>query len=488
MKRFNGIHAAVLLGILSVGIALPVLAQPIPEQESSPGPEQESSPGGSQGEQIPSPGASKGKLGTGGASPSSPRVPDFTPRAQFTSEGMGGVTRRLAAINAMDNIDEAIASIKAWIAGVEKNRAAQQEKLADLKKLISDLKLAIRELTLEIKDLDTAIIASTVATAGIPNPGTASLVSIREAKKAQRRQLGKDLKGVEVSAEEPREKISRLTDLIETLKQTLISKRNEKNALTKKMAKLEITAPSEGARLRVDSEEVIRVRSINPPAKIIFVVQKDVVRGGETQDSAVSHEWKKVYERTWDWKKLPSAGGGDVSFGFKTGQQAEGQGIVVRPGLLPWFGKGDYRVQVRGIGVGAQNEGASTPNQDTDSFAPRSSWRNFSIVGKVGSEVVTKTRIGSDASTTRVLGKGVPLRPGASPQVGSDVFRKGLQPRPGGNPFQMGRNAKDPKIQKLNKPLTGSDPKIKLPPGKPVKPAAEEEESTEPRQVFDLPH
>jgi len=445
MKRFNGIHAAVLLGILSVGIALPVLAQPIPKQESNPNL-------GEEGLSPPGPGAMSGR--------------------QFNADGVEGISRRLAAINAMDNIDEVIASFQYWIAGVEKNRAAQQEKLADLKKLISDLKLAIRELTLEIKDLDTAIIASTVATAGIPNPGTASLVSAREAKKAQRRQLGKDLKGVEVSAEETQQKITGLSDLIQTLKQTLISKRNEKNALTKKMAKLEITAPSEGARLRVDSEEVIRVRSINPPAKIIFVVQKDLVRGGETQDSAFSHEWKKVYERTWDWKKLPSAGGGDVSFGFKTGQQAEGQGIVVRPGLLPWFGKGDYRVQVRSIGVGA----------------PMSSWRNFSIVGKVGSEVITKTRLGSDGSTAKVLGKGRPLRPGTGPQPGSDVFRKGLQPRPGGNPFQMGRNAKDPKIQKLNKPLTGSDPKIKLPPGKPVKPAAEEEESTEPRQVFDLPH
>ena len=186
------------------------------------------------------------------------------------------------------------------------------------------------------------------------------------------------------------------SDLLKDADRRLAEKEAEKRDLQKQIAKVSLTAPSEGARLLVDSDEELRISSDKPPKHVRIEVQKMVVHGGKNLESAdpgavsgandpVHRSWETIYDRTFEWKSLGSAGPGAVSLAFKTGVKPERRSIPIVGFEAFWLDRGEYRARVQRLAESEDNKGG-----EGAAAGGHNDWRSFSVVGKLDSEVFGK--------------------------------------------------------------------------------------------------
>jgi hypothetical protein len=309
---------------------------------------------------------------------------------EVTSQHLAVLSRRLANAEALEDLDASIAAIlqmKQDLIDERERWLVERERIANT---LAAVEREIRDVNDEIDDIEDAIIASSIASAGMASP---ELIAIREgliAKKnglkAQRDRLTKDSSAADQT-------IAQIDDLLKDADRRLAEKQAEKRDLQKQIAKVSLTAPSEGARLLVDSDEELRISSDKPPKQVRIEIQKMVVVHGGISANNPVHDandpvhgsWETIYDRTLEWKHLGSAGPGAVSLAFKTGVKPERRSIPIVGLEAFWLDRGEYRARVQRFGESEDNKGG-----EGAAAGGHNDWRSFSVVGKLDSEVFGK--------------------------------------------------------------------------------------------------
>ena len=185
--------------------------------------------------------------------------------------------------------------------------------------------------------------------------------------------------------------ISDLEELAREIEKKIEGKLKQREALQRKAAEVVLTAPSEGARLLVNSNQELRIRADDPPAYVRIEIQKQHVRSGATPDDPTEKSWSTVYDQRWHWEQLESDGSTVAVLSFKTVEPVSVEAQNPDPEAVRLL-RGDYRVRVQRLGP---------PHLDAGP------WRPFSVVGRISDEILQQPapRPGT-----------IKLRPGATPR------------------------------------------------------------------------
>jgi len=331
---------------------------------------------------------------------------------EVTPQHLAVLSRRLADAEALGDLDASIAAINKLIRDLKEERQRWQVERERIANTLAAVRREIEDVKDDIDDTEDAILVSQAVSFGIPDPGLVAirngLVAKKNGLKAKREGLKKDLKAAD-------QMIAMIEEQLKNAERGLAAKQAEKRDLQEQIAKVSLIAPSEGARLLVDSSEELRISSDKPPKQVRIEVQKMVVRGGTSVNDPVDRSWETIYDRTLEWKNLGS-GPGAVSLAFKTGVRPKRRSIPIVGLEAFWLDRGEYRARVERLGESEHNkggEGAANDQKQEDykeegkedykeegkdddppytAIPPATppEWRRFSVVGRLDSEAFEK--------------------------------------------------------------------------------------------------
>lgn len=328
---------------------------------------------------------------------------DETKRLQVSTGAMVAVQRRLALIEELEDIDEAIAALKQLRAELRQEWHVQND---ERRKVEADIASAIRDID-DMNDaidaLEAAIITAALATLGA---GTPELVAQRETLKSRRdtrRQQRDQMKSLRSQLNQT---IARIDGKIELVEGRLQAKRQQKLEVKSQIAAVSITAPSEGARLPVGLGKKLMIRSVSPPKQIRIEIQHKAIRGGTANDDAVEYSWETLYDQTRDWKSLGSVSPDTVFLQLKP--REKGSRTIHDPTSVLLV-RGKYRARVQRIHEVGPGEGEddSMSHEAGAGGTPSSMnvpWRSFEVIRRVSSEAF-KRRPGGSGADELGLGK-----------------------------------------------------------------------------------
>jgi len=365
----------------------------------------------------------EGEIGPGndGGIPGATIDPKFM---EVSSQHVAAMSRRLEDAEALDDLEDSVDEILRVIQDLLDERRSWVNQRQRIANALEGVRRDISDLNDAIDDIETAIAISMAASAGIPNP---ELVVTRETLVARKNRLKGERERLKNALGVADQKIAQLQGMINDANARLAEKQEEKRQLQEHIAEVSLVAPSPGARLLVDSDEELRLRSDQPPKQVVIEVQEFVTRGGSSPEDPIRQSWETVYNRNLEWENLASAGPGVVSLAFKTGTRPQGHSIPIIGLEAFWLERGEYRARVARVGAtghgsasggdqplrsaGAESENEdssistwvddaeSSEKSDVDSMRRPGGgsgsgepieWRRFTVVGKVDSEVLGK--------------------------------------------------------------------------------------------------
>jgi vacuolar-type H+-ATPase subunit D/Vma8 len=295
--------------------------------------------------------------------------------------GLANINQRIENAKKSKEIDDAITKFKEILKKlIEMRKDERNERQATIKG-ISDTKNQISRTKTDIARLEAEIASFAVGL--IPRPDLAIMLSNKKKELSGLRQhhssLESQLKDLNIY-------ISEIDKKMKDVEKELQATRKNKELLQG----LFLAGPHEGARLMIGSSHALLITSQLPPKRVRVRIEHRYEKPtlGSTPAKG-SYVWKPVYDQTIDWNRLSSAGPNVVQFSFKTkpykpnpGSNSSGIGLETKNNLgqspsmtggITFEGRGKYR--------------AAVARADDENSALKSwSWRNFEVVGKVGSQ------------------------------------------------------------------------------------------------------
>ena len=205
---------------------------------------------------------------------------DETKRLQVSTGAMVAVQRRLALIEELKNLDEAIAALEQLLADLRKEWHVQDDERRQVQAGIDSAQREIDDLTNAIDALEAAIISAAIATLGA---GTPELVAQREGLKSRRDARRQQRDQLKTHRNQLNQTIASIDGDIQVVEGRLQAKRQQKLGVKSQIAAVSITAPSEGARLPVGLGKKLMIRSVSPPKRIRIEIQHKTIRGGTAE-------------------------------------------------------------------------------------------------------------------------------------------------------------------------------------------------------------
>lgn len=292
---------------------------------------------------------------------------------------LANINQRIEDAKRSKEIDDAIAKLKEILKKlIEMRKDVRNERQATIKG-ISDTKNQISRTKTDIARLETEIASFAVGL--IPRPDLAIMLSN---KKKELSGLGQHHSSLESQLKDLNIYISEIDKKMKDVEKELQATRKQKELLQE----LFLAGPDEGARLMIGSSHALLIQSQLPPKRVRVRIEHryEKLPLGSVPEKGF-YVWKPVYDQTIDWNRLSAAGPNVVKFSFKTkpykpktGSNSSGIGLETKNNLgqstsmtggITFEGHGKYRAAV----VRTDNEKAVTW-----------SWRNFEVVGKVGSQ------------------------------------------------------------------------------------------------------
>jgi hypothetical protein len=307
-----------------------------------------------------------------------------TLRLQVPMVQLASYRRRAALADAISQTERAITDLQELLQEV-----AQERK--DWIHYLEQIKVHLVEIANEIDEVETEIDDTEVAIAATLGLGGSVLIAHLESLKAELDSLREERQNAESDSDRASGHISDLEALAQEIEEKIEAKLVQRESLKREMAEVVLTAPSEGARLLVSSNQELRIRADDPPPSVRIEIQKQRIRSGATPEDPLEKIWSTVYDHRWRWRDLESDGSTVAVFRFKTVEPVSVEALNPDPETVRLV-RGVYRARVQRLGP---------PHLDAGP------WRTFSVVGRISDEILQQPapRPGT-----------IKLRPGATPR------------------------------------------------------------------------
>ena len=299
-----------------------------------------------------------------GDAPSPPTAPGdalergsgrMTERLQVTPEVMEAYSSRAAFEAALAEVKAALAALSRLLEELRREKKREAIHRGEVKEHINAVAQGMAEIQTEIDDLGNAIYDAEAAM---------MLIVAAELRK-KRAEFSKKLAVLDADRAESKaewvksdSKIAYLERRIVEVREAHRAEKEKARELVRQRRMVSLTAPSEGARLLVDSSGELRIKAPVPPTAVRIEIQKAPEAPPGRKPPAAG--WSLFYDRTWEWKQLGSAGPNAAVLRFATTETLRVRSPTGGTGTLT-LDRGHYRARVYRIATaGGADRGSAS--------------------------------------------------------------------------------------------------------------------------------